>query len=142
MTLRNEILALAFGALLILVTFGDGHIYWFVGNLDTIFGLMFWRALDTLYPLASIVVFLLYGWVKGNGLKFNKMTTFLFLSFVSLLVLINVDDFVSLLKITFEPPQIYWIAIEWIYPIYAGIAFFLFGQKHEIIKGLSNTREN
>jgi len=68
--------------------------------LDTIFGLAFWRALDTFYPLASITIFLLYGWVKANGLKFNKMSTFLFASFVVALVLINIDDFVQILNVT------------------------------------------
>jgi hypothetical protein len=74
MGFKSEVLALAFGALLIFVTFGDAHIYWFIGNLDTIFGLTFWRVLDVFYPVASAVVFLLYGWVKGNGLKFNPQT--------------------------------------------------------------------
>lgn len=83
MGLKSEILALAFGALLIFVTFGDGHIYWFVGNLDTIFGLAFWHVLDTFYPAASVVIFLLYGWVKGDGLKVNAYTVFLFATFLS-----------------------------------------------------------
>jgi hypothetical protein len=131
MNLRSEILAVMFGALLILVTFGDGHIYWFVGNLDTIFGLTFWRLLDILYPVASIVVFLLYGRVKGNGLKINAMTAFLFVSFITLLVLINIDDVVQILNLTFEPSKTYWTIMEWVYPLYTGSAFFLFGKKHE-----------
>jgi hypothetical protein len=134
MGLRSEILALAFGALLIFVTFGDGHIYWFVGNLDTIFGLAFWRALDTFYPLASIAVFLLYGWVKGNGLKFNKITILLLTSFAIILILINIDDFVQLLNITLAPSKTYWTLMMLVYPVYSSIAFFLFGKKQETIR--------
>lgn len=131
MGLRSEILALAFGALLIFVTFGDGHIYWFIGNLDTIFGLAFWHAMDTFYPLASIAVFLLYGWVKGNGLKFNRITILLFATFVALLVLVNIDDFMLILNLTMSPPKTYWAIMMWIYPVYSAFAFFLFGKKQE-----------
>ncbi len=134
MGLRSEILALAFGALLIFVTFGDGHIYWFIGNLDTIFGLAFWHVLDTFYPLASIAVFLLYGWTKGNGLKFDAIAILMFASFVTLLVLVDIDDFLQLLSITMEPSKTYWAIMMWIYPVYSGIDFFLFGKKQEKIK--------
>ena len=128
MGLRSEILALAFGALLVFVTFGDGQIYWFIGNLDTIFGVAFWHALDAFYPLASIAVFLLYGWTKGNGLKFNAITILLFASFVTLLVLVNIDDFMQLLNITLAPSKVYWTIMMWVYPVYSGVAFFLFGK--------------
>jgi hypothetical protein len=134
MSLRSEILALAFGALLILVTFGDGHIYWFVGNLDTIFGLAFWHALDTFYPVASVAVFLLYGWVKGNGLKFKTTTILLFVSFVTLVMLINIDDVASLLNAKLMPPEAYWSVIMWVYPFYSSIAFFFFGKTQETIR--------
>ena len=69
MTLKSEVLALFFGMLLILITFGDAYLKPFIGNLDTIFGLQFWKAIDTIYPLASIAVFLLYGWIKGKRTK-------------------------------------------------------------------------
>ena len=131
MGLRSEILALAFGALLIFVTFGDSHIYSFVGNLDTIFGLAFWRALDVFYFLASVTVFLLNGWTKGKGLKFNAITILLFASFVALLVLINIDDFVHVLNITLLPSKTYWAIMMLVYPIYSSVAFFLFGMKQE-----------
>ena len=134
MGLRSEILALAFGALLVFVTFGDSHIYWFVGNLDTIFGLAFWHALDTFYPLASIAVFLLYGWEKGKGLKFNAITILLFVSFVTVLVLVNIDDFVQVLNVTLVPSKAYWTVMMWVYPVYSGVAFFLFGKKQETIR--------
>jgi hypothetical protein len=134
MGLRSEILALAFGALLVFVTFGDGQIYWFIGNLDTIFGVAFWHALDAFYPLASIAVFLLYGWVKGKGLKFNAITILLLVSFVTVLVLVNIDDFVQLLNVTVAPSKVYWTVMMWVYPVYSGIAFFLFGKKHETMR--------
>jgi hypothetical protein len=134
MGLRSEILALAFGALLIFVTFGDSHIIWYIGNLDTIFGLTFWHALDVFYPFASISVFLLYGWVKGNGLKFNAITIFLFASFVTVLALVNIDDSVQVLNITLLPSKTYWYVIEWVYPVYSGVAFFLFGKTQQTIR--------
>ena len=130
---KSEIIAFAFGVLLILVTFGDGHIYWFVGNLDTIFGLAFWRVLDTSYPLASIAIFLLYGWVKGDGLKINSVTVLLFASFVTVLALIYIDDIVQLLNFNLAPSKVYWTVITWVYPFYSSIAFFLFGKRHETV---------
>jgi hypothetical protein len=132
----SEILSLLFGVLLILVTFGDAHIDLTVGNLDTIFGLGFWRALDVFYPLASIVVFLLYGRVKGNGLKTNAKTVFLFASFIIVLLLVNLDDLMPSLNVTLEPSNIYWIIISWVYPVYSSIAFFLFGKEHETVEAL------
>ena len=55
--MKKEILALAFGMLIFLITFGDSHLASNVGNLDTIFGLTFWRLLDVVYPALTIVVF-------------------------------------------------------------------------------------
>jgi len=80
--IKSEILSLFFGVLLVLITFGDDYLMPFIGNLHTILGLSFWRALDTIFPLAAILVFLLYGWVKGKGLKFNKTTIDLLISFL------------------------------------------------------------
>jgi len=134
MSLRSEILALTFGALLIFVTFGDGHIYWFVGNLDTIFGLTFWHVLDTFYPVASIAVFLLYGWVKGDGLKFNTTTILLLASFVTLAILINIDDIALVLNFTLTPSEAYWAIMMWVYPFCSSLAFFFFGKKQERIR--------
>jgi hypothetical protein len=137
MGLKSEVLALAFGALLIFVTFGNAHIYWFIGNLDTIFGLTFWRVLDVFYPVASAVVFLLYGWVKGNGLKFNAYTALLFATFVALLILVNIDDVVQVVPVALTLPKIYWAAVEWLYPVYSAAAFFLFGKKQETMRAAS-----
>ena len=134
MGLKSEVLALSFGALLILVTFGDSHIYTNflgVGNLDTMFGVRLWPAMDIFYPLASIVIFLLYGWVKGNGIKINFATVFLFASFVAALLIMNIDDVGKVLKITLNYSTSNWTLIMWFYPIYSAIAFFLFGEKNK-----------
>jgi len=124
---KSEIIALAFGALLILLTFGDAHLVYYVGNLDSIFGSFFWKPLDVMYALASILVFLLYGKVKG-GLRFNVVTMLLFLSYLVALALISVDDISLVLNLQITMSNGYWIAVEWFYPIYSSIAFFIFGR--------------
>ena len=133
MGLKSEIIALTFGALLILLTFGDSHLAGYVGNLDTIFGLAFWKPLDVLYAFASIVVFLLYGKVKG-GLRFNVVTMLVFISYLFALALISLDDIVLVLNLQMTLPKDYWIAVEWFYPIYSSIAFFIFGRANEFKK--------
>jgi hypothetical protein len=60
-----------------LITFGDSHLAGNVGNLDTIFGLIFWRLLDVVYPVASVVVFLLYGREK-HGMKIDLRSALIF----------------------------------------------------------------
>ncbi len=131
MTLKSEVLALFFGMLLILITFGDAYLKPFIGNLDTIFGLQFWKALDTIYPLAAIAVFLLYGWVKGKGLRVNVTTIFLFISFLGVLFLVNIDDFFQVFNIAIKPSGAYWVLMMWVYPVWAGVAFLLFGLENE-----------
>jgi hypothetical protein len=133
MGLKSEVLALAFGMLLILVTFGDAHLSWRVGNLDTIFGLSFWRLLDVLYPLLSIIVFLLYGRENG-GIKINPLTIGVFISYLVALALISVDDIALVLNLSLTPPRTYWIAMEWFYPVYSTIAFFIFGKTNQLEK--------
>lgn len=133
MGLKSEIIALTFGAFLILLTFGDSHLVGYVGNLDTIFGLAFWKPLDVFYPLASIVVFLLYGKVKGS-LRFNVVPILVFLSYLFALALISLDDIVLVLKLQMTLPKGYWISVEWFYPIYSSIAFFIFGRANEFEK--------
>lgn len=135
---KSEILTLIFGMLLILVTFGDSHTNRVVGNLDTIFGQTLWPVLDILYPLASISVFLLYGYVKGNGLKINSMTVLLFASFIAVLTLFIFDDILQPLNIMLLIPKTYWIIIMWVYPIYSIFAFFLFGRMHKTIRVAEN----
>lgn len=133
MGLKSEIIGLTFGVLLILLTFGDSHLVGNVGNLDTIFGIAFWKPLDALYPLASIVVFLLYGKIKG-GLRFNAMTMLVFISYLFALALISLDDIALVLKLQITLPKDYWIGVEWFYPIYSSIAFFIFGRANELKK--------
>ena len=89
--MKKEILALAFGMLIILITFGDSHLASNVGNLNTIFGLTFWRMLDVMYPVLSLVVFLMYGREK-QGLKINLRSTVIFSGFLVLLALMCLDD--------------------------------------------------
>ena len=129
MGLKSEIIALAFGALLILLTFGDAHLVSYVGNLDSIFGSFFWKPLDVMYAVASILVFLLYGKVKG-GLRFNAVTMLVFLSYLFALALISVDDISLVLNLHITMSNGYWIAVEWFYPIYSSIAFFIFGRAY------------
>jgi len=50
------------------------------------------------------------------------------------LVLVNIDDFVQLLNVTVAPSKAYWTVMMWVYPVYSGIAFFLFGKKQETIR--------
>jgi hypothetical protein len=130
MGLKSEILALAFGFLLILVTFGDSHLVSHVGNLDVIFGSFFWKPVDVLYPLVSIVIFLLYGKVKG-GLRFNAVTILVFLSYLVALALISLDDIALVSNLHMTLPKAYWIAVEWFFPVYSSIAFFIFGRENE-----------
>jgi len=125
--MKSEIIALAFGALLILLTFGDAHLVSYVGNLDSIFGSFFWKPLDVMYALASILVFLLYGKIKG-GLRFNVVTILVFLSYLFALALISVDDISLVLNLHLTMVKGYWIVVEWFYPIYSSIAFFIFGR--------------
>ncbi len=126
-SLQAEILALAFGMLLILITFGDNHLVWNIGNLDTIFGRTFWRVFDVLYPLASILVFLLYGKAKG-GLRISTLTIAAFLSYLIVLTLVIIDDVAVVLNLPITPTTSYWTVVEWIYPIYSSLAFFIFGE--------------
>ncbi len=134
MTLRSEVLAFLFGALVILVTFGDDYLRVeggriSVGNLDTIFGFGFWQVLDVVYFGASIAVFLLYGLTKGdNGrLRLNLESVILFASFLALLASISIDDFARVLHLSFNPPAVYWDVVSWVYPAGSFVTFFLFG---------------
>ena len=135
MSIKKELLALAFGVLLILVTFGDNHLGSIagipVGNLDTIFGQNLWPILDVVYPLATIAVFLIHGWSKGAKLKAKSASMFLLVSFIVLLGLMNADDVIIGLNhlglnLMVYPPQGYWIIISWLFPVYSIITFFLF----------------
>lgn len=133
MSLKSEALALAFGVLLILLTFGDAHLTRDVGNLDVVFGHAFWQLLDVTYPLASIAVFLLYGRVKG-GLRINVLTIAVFISYLVALALISLDDIAVVLHLSIVLTEGYWVAVEWLYPLYSIIAFFIFGKANQVEK--------
>jgi hypothetical protein len=128
MSFRSEILAFAFGTLLIFLTFGDNYLSRNIGNLDTIFGHGLWPILDIVWPVATIAIFLLYGREKGNRLKINPTTVLLFLSFLTVLTLIDADDIAFVLRIPFNEPKTYWNVVMWVYPVYSFVAFFLFGK--------------
>jgi hypothetical protein len=81
---------------------------------------------DIVLPVAFIVVFLLYGCEKGKKLKINPMSVLLFLSFLSVLMLIDFDDIAHGVHIPFNEPTAYWAIVMWVYPVYSAIAFFLF----------------
>jgi len=125
---KTEITAVCFGMLLILLTFGDAHLVGWVGNLDTIFGLALWKPVDVFYPLASILVFLLYGKLRGS-LRPNLPTALIFISYLFALALISLDDISQVLSLHLTMSRDYWIAVEWFYPLYSIIAFFLFGRR-------------
>ncbi len=135
MTAKADFLALAFGALLVLLTFGDNHLGRMdgnvtIGNLDTIFGIRLWPVLDVIYPLATIAVFLLYGLAKGGRLRITWKTFLLFVTFLLALALMIIDDLAIGLHRPIQLSYTYWVLISWIYPIYSGIAFFYFGRLH------------
>ncbi len=125
--LKGEALALTFGMLVVLVTFEDSHLAYQVGNLDLIFGLAFWKILEVVYPVASVVVFLLYAKEK-QSLRIDLRAALIFLSYLVVLSLICLDDIGLLLNVPINPPVEYWIITEWTYPFYAIVAFFLFGK--------------
>lgn len=132
MNLKSEMLTLIFGILLVLITFGDDFIAPNIGNLDTIFGPFLWPVLDVVYPLASILVFLLYGQEKGGGdVKITVFTVLTFLSYIVVLILVTLDDFVAVLNLNVVLSGTYWIIIMWVYPIYSSIAFFVFGKANQ-----------
>jgi hypothetical protein len=136
LSLKNEILPFFFGVLLVLVTFGDsrfhlGTVGSSIGNLDSILGQRLWPVLDVVYPLATIVVFLLYGWSKQGKLRITPRTAFLFLSFLAVLTLIIIDDITDSVGLIVHLPQLYWSTVTLVYPIYSAFAFFLFGKANE-----------
>ena len=137
MNLKNEVLAFLFGMLLILLTFGDSRFQITIagsaiGNLDAILGQSLWPVLDVFYPVATVAVFLLYGWSKQRKLRISPGTVLLFLSFLAALTLIIIDDLAQGVGVDINLPQFYWNIVMWFYPICSAIAFFLFGKANEI----------
>ena len=137
---KSESLALVFGMLIILIIFGDAAWVSGVGNLDTIFGQTYFPLMDILYPLASIVVFLLYGKSKGNH-HFRRYSILLFLGFLVALIIMIFDDFVNIphhiaydilhnsaMEEQFTLPAIYWAIARLLYLFTSITTFFAFGQ--------------
>ena len=113
-----------------MITFGDSHLIGVVGNLDTMFGLAYWRVLDVLLPVLSVLVFLLYGKFKG-GFRFNLFTAAAFVSYLVVLGLVTLDDVALILNFSVELTIDYWLIIEWVYPLVSILAFFSFGRANQ-----------
>jgi hypothetical protein len=130
--LKSEALALLFGALIILINFGDAHTSSQIGNLDTIFGLGLWPLMDTIFLVSPIIIFLAYGKAKANGkLKFTAKTTLPLIIYASALFSISIDDFSQILNPSLALPETYWIIMMWLYPIISLLAFFSFGEANK-----------
>jgi hypothetical protein len=123
---KSELLALVFGLLMVLVIFGDQAGVTGVGNLDTIFGSSRWFLMDIVYPLSSLIVFLIYGKSKGR-LEINRRSVLTLLAFLVAQIVIQFDDFVVLFYREVAFPQIYWTVIRLVYLFAAPGAFLAFG---------------
>jgi hypothetical protein len=135
MSFKSDLLALIFGGSMILLIFGDQNLAHdssvIVGNLDAVFGLRLWPIMDIIYPLVTVLVFLLYGYVKSGGFRFRLPTFLLFVSFLAVLFLVIADDVTQVLYLDIHFSRSYWIATSAIYEIYGSFAFFLYGKLHE-----------
>jgi hypothetical protein len=127
MNWKSESFALVFGMLIILIIFGDAAQVSWVGNLDTIFGLTYWHLMDVIYPLASIVVFLLYGSSKGR-LRLRGTSILLLIAFLIAIFIMQLDDVFVVLNHPIELPAVYWTTARWVYLFTAITTFFAFGQ--------------
>lgn len=134
---KSEVLAIVFGILTILITFGDNRVYPLVGNLDNIFGPSFWRFMDVLYPLAAVIIFLLYGRVKGS-LRIHALTVLIFLVFLMVLSMIIIDDIFIVLHHSIKLPDNYWGVASWVYPFVSVGLFLAFGWMCARLKGGPN----
>jgi hypothetical protein len=65
--------------------------------------------------------------VKGR-LRINALTTMMFLTYLIALALISLDDISTVLHVPITLTKDYWISIEWFYPVYSSVAFFMFGR--------------
>jgi hypothetical protein len=57
-----------------------------------------------------------------------------FLSYLFALALISLDDIALVLNLQVTLSKGYWIVVEWFYPVYSCIAFFIFGRANEFKK--------
>ena len=135
MSFKSEFLALIFGLLLVLITFGDqplGTVSGItVGNLDTIFGLQLWPVMDIVYPLLAITVFLLYGWVKSGEFRFRTETLLLLASFLALLFLINIDDVGQIFDLTIRLSRTRLMVVSGAFLILGSLVFLTYGKLNE-----------
>jgi hypothetical protein len=136
---KSQALAFIFGMLVILIIFGDavqvspvGNLSQ-VGNLDTIFGETYWRLIDVLYPLASILTFLFYGGSRGR-IKITPATILLFIAFLVSLGLIQLDDFFVLFNHVVALSETYWFVARLQFLFVSAVTFFAFGWKCEKLK--------
>ncbi len=126
MNWKKESLALVFGMLIVLIIFGDALQGDRAGNLDTVFGETYGHLIDVIYPLASIIVFLLYGKSKG-GIQIHPATILSFLAFLVGLIIIQFDDIFVVLNHPITLPWVYWTTARWCYLFIASGSFFAFG---------------
>jgi hypothetical protein len=127
MNWKQESLALIFGMLIVLIIFGDATSFRGVGNLDNIFGPALWPWTDVIYPLASIVVFLLYGKSRGN-LRINAAAVLAFLALLAGLLIIQFDDIFELAHHRITLPGVYWTAARFCYLVVSIASFLAFGR--------------
>jgi hypothetical protein len=127
MNWKSESLALVFGVLIILIVFGDAAQLSWVGNLDTIFGVTYSSLMDIIYPLASIVIFILYGKAKGS-LHLQPRSIMLFIAFLIAILIMQFDDIFEVLNHPIILPVIYWTIARWLYLFTALTTFFSFGR--------------
>ena len=117
---------LFFGILIILITFGDSRVNPLVGNLDSILGPSFWRFMGVLCPLASVMVFLFYGKVRGD-LRIHVSTILVFLTFLMSLAMMIIDDIFEVLGYSMKLPEMYWGIAQWVYPFVVASPFLASG---------------
>ncbi len=126
MSWKSELLALVFGMLTILIIFGDGLPGQGVGNLDTVFGQAYWPLMDVVYPLASIIVFLLYGRVKGS-IHIHISTTLLFVAFLAGILIMQFDDLFVVIGHPIKLSWTYWAVARWSYLVISTSTFITYG---------------
>ena len=121
-----EGLALVFGMLVILVTFGDPMPIPWVGNLDSIFGQTRAPFMDLIYPIASTGVFLLHGRSRP-AFQLSWKGLLPLLAFLAVSVAIQFDDILVVLDHRRAMlPGAYWDVARPLYFLVAVCSFFAF----------------
>jgi len=128
--------------LLILEDFNDSlTVSSSTGNLDQILGHSLYHPIEVIYPLGSIVVFLLFGWsCYDEGRKYlvanqkrSRLGRYYFAFFVAifyfaLLALDDLDDISRILNLNLHLTLGYWYSLELLYPAGSILLFILFGR--------------